>query len=109
MHALPSYLTALLLLVCGGAATAADGLAVFDCQPVTDERLAALHAGTDTVSNDMRVNGTVSGNTTTEVVSGVNTISSGAFSNASGLPVAIQNSGSNVLIQNATIINIHMQ
>lgn len=43
------------------------------------------------------------------MVSGVNTISSGAFSNASGLPVAIQNSGSNVLIQNATIINIHMQ
>jgi hypothetical protein len=57
----------------------------------------------------MRIDGAVTGNTTTDVVSGVNTISSGAFSNASGLPVAIQNSGSNVLIQNATIINIHMQ
>ncbi|RZT10938.1 hypothetical protein SAMN05216319_0594 [Duganella sp. CF402] len=81
----------------------------FDSAPVTDERLATLHAGTDTVSNEMRLNGAVTGNTTSNVVSGANTISNGAFSNASGLPVAIQNSGSNVLIQNATIINIQMQ
>lgn len=109
MHGLPSYAAVLLLLACGGTAAAADGPSAFDSKPVTDERLATLHAGTDTVSNDMRVTGTVSGNTTTDVISGVNTMSSGAFSNASGLPVAIQNSGSNVLIQNATIINIHMQ
>ncbi|MYM25823.1 hypothetical protein GTP46_24650 [Duganella sp. FT135W] len=81
----------------------------FDSEPVTDEKLATLHAGTDTVSNEMRVNGTVTQNSASDVVSGANTISSGAFSNASGLPVAIQNSGSNVLIQNATIINIQMQ
>jgi hypothetical protein len=81
----------------------------FDSAPVSDERLATMHAGTDTVSNDMLLNGVVTENTTSHVVSGANTISSGAFSNASGLPVAIQNSGSNVLIQNATIINIQMQ
>lgn len=84
-------------------------LAFDSTQPVADERLAALHAGSDTVSNEMRLNGAVTENTTSNVVSGANTISSGAFSNASGLPVAIQNSGSNVLIQNATIINIQMQ
>jgi len=109
MQVLPSYAAALLLVACGGTVAAADAPPVFDSPPVTDERLATLHAGADTVSNDMRINGAVSGNSTTDVVSGVNTISSGAFSNASGLPVAIQNSGSNVLIQNATIINIHMQ
>jgi hypothetical protein len=110
MHVSPSrYAAAALLAVCGGAVAAPADTPVFDSPPVTDERLAALHAGADTVSNDMRVNGTVSGNSTTDVVSGANIISSGAFSNASGLPVAIQNSGSNVLIQNATIINIHMQ
>jgi len=88
----------------------AAGLALaFDSEPVPDERLATLHAGTDTVSNEMPLNGAVTQNTTSNVVSGANTISSGAFSNASGLPVAIQNSGSNVLIQNATIINIQMQ
>ncbi|NYE60586.1 hypothetical protein FHW58_001738 [Duganella sp. 1224] len=108
MHVFFSYAAALLLATCGGGTAAAQDEG-FDGKPVADERLAALHAGTDTVSNDMRVSGTVSGNTTSHVVSGTNTISSGAFSNASGLPVAIQNSGSNVLIQNATIINIRMQ
>jgi hypothetical protein len=92
------------------ASAAVAAVLVFDnAPPVTDERLATLHAGSDTVSNDMRLNGAVTENTTSNVVSGANTISSGAFSNASGLPVAIQNSGSNVLIQNATIINIQMQ
>ncbi|WP_229262844.1 hypothetical protein [Duganella radicis] len=93
-------------ILAAGVALAAP---VFDSEPVDDQRLAALHAGADTVNNEMRVNGAVTGNTTSNVVSGANTISSGAFSSASGLPVAIQNSGSNVLIQNATIINIHMQ
>jgi hypothetical protein len=57
----------------------------------------------------MQLNGAVSGNAAVNVVTGANAISSGSFSNASGLPVAIQNSGANVLIQNATIINIQMQ
>ena len=57
----------------------------------------------------MRLNGAVSGNTALNVASGMNSISSGSFSNAAGLPVAIQNSGANVLIQNATIINIQLQ
>jgi hypothetical protein len=91
------------------ASTIVAAVLAFDSAPVTDERLATLHAGADTVSNEMRLNGAVTENTTSNVVSGANTISSGAFSNASGLPVAIQNSGSNVLIQNATIINIQMQ
>jgi hypothetical protein len=109
---------ALLLVACAGASaapplpdviiTVADP-AGFDSAPVAPEQLAALHAGADTVSNELHVNGAVTANSASYISSGANTISSGAFSNASGLPVAIQNSGSNVLIQNATIINIHMQ
>jgi hypothetical protein len=72
-------------------------------------QLAAWRGGADTVSNDMRLSGAVSGNTALNVASGMNSISSGSFSNAAGLPVAIQNSGANVLIQNATIINIQLQ
>jgi hypothetical protein len=33
-------------------------------------------------------------------------IAGGSFSNASGLPTVIQNTGANVLIQNATIVNV---
>jgi hypothetical protein len=72
-------------------------------------QLAGKRAGADAVNNDMQLNGAVSGNSAVNVVTGANAISSGSFSNASGLPVAIQNSGANVLIQNATIINVRMQ
>jgi hypothetical protein len=42
------------------------------------------------------------------VVSGTNTIGMGAFANMSGLPLVVQNSGANVLIQNAVILNLQM-
>ncbi|WP_229261109.1 hypothetical protein [Duganella levis] len=81
----------------------------FDAMPTPAARLARLRGGADTVNNAMQLDGAVSGNAAVNVVTGANAISSGSFSNASGLPVAIQNSGANVLIQNATIINIQMQ
>jgi hypothetical protein len=105
MHRSIRHTALLVLAVCGSAAATP----AFEDEPVADDKLATLHAGTDTVNNEMRVNGIVTGNAAANVSSGANTISSGAFSNASGLPVAIQNSGANVLIQNATIINIQMQ
>ncbi|WP_432377309.1 hypothetical protein [Duganella sp. P38] len=106
MYTPSKYAAALLLAACGGAG-AAPGFE--DARPVADETLARLHAGADTVRNQMRVDGTVRDNHTSNVVSGANTIGAGAFANAAGMPVAIQNSGSNVLIQNATIINIQLQ
>lgn len=78
-------------------------------KPVAEAQLAAWRGGMDVVDNTMKLQGTVAGNTANNVASGMNTISSGAFSNATGLPVAIQNSGANVLIQNATIINLQLQ
>lgn len=91
-----------------GAPRGDDG-APFGVQPLAAERLEQWRGGTDTVSNDMRLNGTVAGNAAVNVATGANIITNGAFSNASGLPVAIQNSGANVLIQNATIINVELK
>lgn len=45
-------------------------------------------------------------NTSTGTVSGGNIINAGAFSQSSGLSTVIQNSGNNVLIQSATILNV---
>jgi hypothetical protein len=70
--------------------------------------LAASTGGTD-VSQDMTLNGTVSNNNADHVLTGANVISSGSFNGAAGVPMVIQNSGNNVLIQNATIINVQLQ
>jgi len=78
-------------------------------RPLATDVLAGKRAGSDTVSNNMDVAGSVSGNAAINVVTGANAISGASFANAAGLPVAIQNSGANVLIQNATIINVQMR
>jgi hypothetical protein len=67
--------------------------------------LARQRGGTDT-SNDARLDGSVAANTAVNVVTGTNSIDAGSFANMAGIPVVIQNSGANVLIQNATIINL---
>ena len=64
--------------------------------------------GTQAMSTDLKLSGTTAGNTASHVVTGTNDISAGAFANMSGLPVVIQNSGANVLIQNAVIVNLQL-
>ncbi|MFC3379772.1 hypothetical protein ACFOLJ_28535 [Rugamonas sp. CCM 8940] len=88
---------------------AARGDDPFALAAVAAERLGNMRGGADAVWNDMKLNGAVSGNTAVNVATGANIISNGSFSSASGLPIAIQNSGANVLIQNATIINVQLQ
>jgi hypothetical protein len=70
--------------------------------------LAAQRGGTDT-RNDMRLDGTVGANTAINVATGSNVIDAGSFANMAGIPVVIQNSGANVLIQSATIINLQFK
>ena len=77
--------------------------------PLMDDKLSGLRGGTDTPWSDMRLQGAVSGNSAVAVVTGNNVITEGSFANASGLPMVIQNSGANVLIQNATIVNIQFK
>lgn len=75
---------------------------------VASAALEGYRGGTDIVNNDMRLAGTTAGNTAINVATGGNAISSGAFTSMSGLPVVIQNSGANVLIQNAVILNLQI-
>lgn len=80
-----------------------------DFGPAADlGKLEQSRGGTDT-RNDMKLDGVVTGNSATNVSTGANTIDTGAFANMSGIPVVIQNSGANVLIQSATIINLQFK
>lgn len=77
-------------------------------KPVDPARLASGRGGTD-VLNDMKLKGVVADNVASELTTGTNLISEGSFSGSSGMPMVIQNSGNNVLIQNATIVNVQVQ
>lgn len=84
---------------------AVSGLGV----PMGAVQLESYRGGFDVVKNDMLLSGTVTNNSTVDVLSGSNYIANGSFANANGVPMVVQNSGSNVLIQNATIINVQMK
>ena len=73
-----------------------------------DALLARQRGGTDT-RNDARIDGAVAANTAVNVATGANSIDAGSFAHMAGIPVVIQNSGTNVLIQNATIINLQFK
>ena len=75
---------------------------------VDSAKLASLNGGAGTTET-ITLNGNVSNTSTTNVVTGLNEIGGGAFANAAGFPMVIQNTGNSVLIQNATIINVQMQ
>jgi hypothetical protein len=74
-------------------------------------KLEHSRGGADTVTttNNANLSGVVSGNAAVNVITGSNSIDSGSFANMSGIPVVIQNSGANVLIQNATIVNLQFK
>jgi hypothetical protein len=82
-----------------------DGLGT----PLKQEQLAALRGGADTASATAQLGATVANNSASNLSSGSNTIDGGAFANMSGLPMVIQNTGANVLIQNATVINLQLR
>ena len=78
-------------------------------QAVDLDKLEHERGRADTVINDTKLNGDVANNSAFNVQTGSNTIDAGSFANMSGIPVVIQNSGANVLIQNATVINLQFQ
>ena len=88
------------------APVAAQTPSGFD-RPVALATLEGLRGGM-AVHNDMDLHGVTSGKSAFQVQTGNNTIDAGSFANMAGLPVVIQNSGANVLIQNATIVNLQM-
>jgi hypothetical protein len=88
----------------------ADDTPVSARKPVSKQTLASQRGGTDfkTLVNLNDVRGSVDHNVASNVVTGNNSISA-SFAGAMGLPIVIQNSGNNVLIQNATIVNVQIQ
>ena len=76
--------------------------------PVATAALDAQRGGAQQVSSDIRLGGVTAGNSASQVVTGSNDIGAGAFTHMSGLPVVIQNSGANVLIQNAVVLNLQI-
>ena len=68
--------------------------------------LDALRGGDDSTENTVDIHGQVDGNTAQNIASGDNILGGGAFANASGIATVIQNSGSNVLIQNGMVVNV---
>jgi hypothetical protein len=72
---------------------------------MTADQLDA-HRGGDALIGQNDLTGRVANNTANRVETGSNSISQGSFASASGLPTVIQNSGANVLIQNATVLNV---
>ena len=73
---------------------------------VDADRLSGLRGGESSVDNRILVDGRVSDNVAERIVSGANAVGGGAFGNATGINTVIQNTGSNVLIQNAMIVNV---
>jgi hypothetical protein len=83
-----------------------------DFGPAADlGKLEQYRGGTDTynTTNNTQLNGMVSNNSATNVVTGSNTIDAGSFANMSGIPTVIQNTGANVLIQNSTTVNLQFK
>ena len=88
-----------------GEADIDDGCAGLD--PVFRHQARNTGGGDeDIVTNVIHVTGEVTDNAATNVVTGHNSINEGSFANSSGLTTVVQNTGANVLIQNATIVNV---
>lgn len=84
----------------GGAAVEAEQLGA---QRGGD--LQIINASTKNTNN---LTGTFSGGDA-GLSSGQNYISHGAFANAAGIPVVMQNTGNNVLLQQSTIVNLQVK
>ena len=83
------------------APSANDGFGV----AMTSDQLDNQRGG-DALVGQNYLTGTVASNTASRVETGSNSISEGSFASSSGLPTVIQNTGANVLIQNATVLNV---
>lgn len=77
-------------------------------RPLDAGRLGGQRGGTD-VFNDMTLRGVVADNRAINVSTGGNLVSQGALAGMSGVPMLVQNTGNNVLIQSATIINVQLK
>lgn len=110
------WFAAAVLLVSGAAwASESPELGAADlglpmAQEALDERRAG-DAGLELNFTEInqRTRATLEHNTAIATRNGANHISGDSFRDATGFPMAVQNTGNNVIIQNAVIINLDMQ
>jgi len=76
---------------------------------VSDKDLSTQRGGQEQFLNDMKLNAQLYNNKAVSNVTGGNFVTQEAFSGTKGFATVIQNSGNNVIIQNATILNLRMQ
>lgn len=90
-------------------ATSVVGL--FGSAAVAVEALENSRGGSDLYLdlNEIKSNGVVRDNQASNLTTGSNWVTDGSFTGATGFPTVVQNSGNNVLIQNATIIKLQVQ
>ncbi len=107
------WLGAVALSLLSAAAWAGDRIeadALDFGSPVAQQTLDERRAGNGGLEiNVQDLDARVRNNTAAFTVNGDNHISGHAFRDASGFPVAVQNSGNNVVIQNAFIINLDVK
>jgi hypothetical protein len=80
--------------------------------PIPANQLEAQRGGTDTGPLTINANilkAKLYDNAAVDNVTGNNSINGNAFAGASGLPIVIQNSGNNVIIQSGTVLNLTMK
>ncbi len=81
--------------------------------PIPTAQLEAQRGGTDLgpqlIINRNDLKAKLYDNVAVDNVTGKNSINGNAFAGASGLPIVMQNSGNNVIMQNATILNLTMK
>jgi hypothetical protein len=63
----------------------------------------------ETTNNTNNATANLGNNTASNLTTGNNVIRDGSFGNSSGIPMVIQNSGNNVVIQNSTILHLRLQ
>jgi hypothetical protein len=98
------------LLVMAGSAAWAGEQALEMGAPLAHEALEAQRGGESHFElNIQETTATLEKNAAVGNATGANSIGGGSFAGASGFPVAVQNSGNNVIVQNAFIINLDVR
>ena len=85
----------------------ADVLSAFG-EPVSDAGLSSYRGGSALQISEMKLDSKLIDNQAIANVTGSNFVTESAFSGASGFSTVVQNSGNNVIIQNATILNLSL-
>ncbi|MGF1684517.1 carbon storage regulator [Photobacterium minamisatsumaniensis] len=76
---------------------------------MTDTRGGEYELKIDNIHASSEMLGDVAGNSAYNNTTGNNIIDGGALSNSSGVFNIVQNTGNNVLIQNATVVNLTLK